>query len=115
MTTGAALVTTRPTRPTPTATATGSGRIAPDLTTRSTTAPMTAAGGTRGTEMTPTTGGSPATSSTIGQVTGAEHSGTLTRLPTAPEDPWLRGPARRCQPPRRHDSAYSFKCTPVYK
>ena len=58
-----------------TATATGSGRIAPNSTTRATTALMTAVGGTLQASMTtgPMTGGSPATSSTTNG-RGAEQS-----------------------------------------
>merc|ERR1711971_623535 len=80
------------------ATATGSGRSAPTAGTTPTTATITAAGGTGMTTASGNTG-CLATTSPPGTGAGEEHSGTLTRLPTAPEDPWLRGPGRRCQPP----------------
>ena len=74
---------------------------------------VTAAGDTGLTRTSPSAGYR-ATSSPSGSPAGDEYSGTLTRLPTAPEDPWLRGPSRLCQPSRRHDSAFYFKCTHVY-
>ena len=72
-----------------TATATGSGRIAPNSTTRATTALMTAVGGTLQASMTtgPMTGGSPVMSSPAGKSATAVRPGSPTGAATSGSGP----------------------------